>query len=737
MNQKKRQILIFLLATWVIMTAIIVVVRNENLRKQTFDTPYEKALAYFLEEAGPTLINPPRKSEVLKAIKVSETEINEYRYRFGDKESQISNIMQQYEEAIVEAQNNENTERERQVIEERDKKIADIKRNFEDDAYVIDKITLEKEKMVDSYFAQLEDKRKELQEQYPFISYHLTEIESGEDKVKGNSKADALFKKEYHASNDKIAPLYTQTYDEELLHIFYNEPYNYWPNLNQDDRKNPVSNVTYKYKGQVIVDKALYKASAAYQEYEIEQKNKWMYYGIVLSGIVASLILVMLKTERSDFLRDAHYITSMSIDLIVMLTLLSYITVLVFAVFLAESLQYQTYTIIFELGFLLPYIIWLGVVYLALLFTNAIYTRVRQAGNLQTLLQESYTMSLLRISKDLLLNRTIFIQTIILLSATFVGGASLVLIFFMGAQIEVFIFLVCFLIGSFCGLVYLARMAYLNRIMKDTESLSKGTLNRPIKVKGKSVFSHHASNLNHLRAGVQQSMTEQAKSERLKTELITNVSHDLRTPLTSIITYTDLLKNENLTPEERRKYVDVLDKKSERLKVLIEDLFEVSKMASGNVELNKQRIDFTELVQQVVGEHEEDLRDKNLDLRLTLPNESLYSVVDGQKMWRLLDNLLINVGKYALPHTRVYVTLQVNERKQIELLIKNIAKYEIGDNVDELFERFKRADKSRHTEGSGLGLAIAQSIVDMHGGTMSISVDGDLFKVAVQLEKTQ
>ena len=144
-----------------------------------------------------------------------------------------------------------------------------------------------------------------------------------------------------------------------------------------------------------------------------------------------------------------------------------------------------------------------------------------------------------------------------------------------------------------------------------------------------------------------------------------------------------------------------------------------------------------ELVTQVVGEHEEELAESNLELRMVMPETPIYAYVDGQKMWRLIDNLMINVRKYALAYTRVYVTLEENEQGQAELAIKNIAKYEIGGNVDELFERFKRADKSRHTEGSGLGLAIAQSIVDMHDGKMNITVDGDLFKVTVNIEKVR
>ena len=189
----------------------------------------------------------------------------------------------------------------------------------------------------------------------------------------------------------------------------------------------------------------------------------------------------------------------------------------------------------------------------------------------------------------------------------------------------------------------------------------------------------------------------------------------LRTPLTSIITYTDLLKAKDLSEEERLKYVDILDKKSQRLKTLIEDLFEVSKMASGNLDLNKQRVDLTQLLQQALAEHEEDVLTSGLDFRVNLPEVELVAHVDGQRWWRVLDNLIVNAIKYSMPGTRVYITLQQVE-KRAQFVLKNISEYELNENSDELFERFKRADTSRHTDGSGLGLAIAQSIVDMHEG---------------------
>jgi signal transduction histidine kinase len=169
------------------------------------------------------------------------------------------------------------------------------------------------------------------------------------------------------------------------------------------------------------------------------------------------------------------------------------------------------------------------------------------------------------------------------------------------------------------------------------------------------------------------------------------------------------------------------------LKILIDDLFEVSKMASGNIELTKQRVDIVQLLQQALAEYNETIKESSLTLRLSTPASPLYTFVDGQKMWRVFDNLIGNVLKYSLENTRVYISV-AQEKHKVLILFKNVSKYELGGNIEELFERFKRGDTSRHTDGSGLGLAIAKSIVDLHESSMEIDVDGDLFKVTIELD---
>ncbi len=230
--------------------------------------------------------------------------------------------------------------------------------------------------------------------------------------------------------------------------------------------------------------------------------------------------------------------------------------------------------------------------------------------------------------------------------------------------------------------------------------------------------------------GFKKAVEEEMKSERMKTDLITNVSHDLKTPLTAIITYVDLLKDENITPEERASYIATLDMKSQRLKHLIEDLFEVSKASSNNIVLNMVEVDIAGLIRQVLLETDDKLSQSGIEVRLSLPEEKVVLKLDSEKTYRIFENLIMNIVKYAMPQTRAYVTMDVTESKVI-VTLKNISAMELNFHTEEITERFVRGDQSRNTEGSGLGLAIVKSFVELQGGTFEIIVDGDLFKAVI------
>ena len=239
-----------------------------------------------------------------------------------------------------------------------------------------------------------------------------------------------------------------------------------------------------------------------------------------------------------------------------------------------------------------------------------------------------------------------------------------------------------------------------------------------------------AAAVNDLGDGLRHALQEQMKSERMKADLITNVSHDLKTPLTSIINYVDLLKREELHNEKANEYLEVLDQKSQRLKQLTEDLVEASRASSGNVVLDIRRIDVKELLMQTSGEFVERFEARGLQLVENFPQNPQYVDADGRRLWRIIENLFRNVEKYAMPHTRVYLDL-INDGDRVAFSLKNISENPLNISPEELTERFTRGDESRSTEGSGLGLPIAKDLTEIQKGTFEIYLDGDLFKVTV------
>jgi len=246
-------------------------------------------------------------------------------------------------------------------------------------------------------------------------------------------------------------------------------------------------------------------------------------------------------------------------------------------------------------------------------------------------------------------------------------------------------------------------------------------------------FKHHAENLNSIGNGLSKAVEERMKSERLKTELITNVSHDIKTPLTSIVNYVDLIKKEEIEDEKLKEYIDVLDRQSARLKKLIDDLVDASKASTGSMPVNMSRTEIGVLLAQTAGEYEEKLRDNGLELILKKPEEEIFIMADGRLLWRVFDNLMNNICKYAQPSTRAYLNLE-KDNGQAVIIFRNISKYALNISSDELMERFVRGDSSRNTEGSGLGLSIAKSLVELQGGQMDLLIDGDLFKVVLQFK---
>ena len=271
-------------------------------------------------------------------------------------------------------------------------------------------------------------------------------------------------------------------------------------------------------------------------------------------------------------------------------------------------------------------------------------------------------------------------------------------------------------------------------VLQLTKEMADGNLKTEVPT-DLGVFSEFGEELSKVQSGFSKAVAEEAKSQNMKTELITNVSHDLKTPLTAIITYVDLLKNENITEEERKEYVDTLDKKSQRLKVLIEDLFEVSKASSNNITLYCTDMDLVNLLKQVCLENEDKITESTLEFRWNLPEKKCVAYLDPNRTYRIIDNLMQNILKYSMPHSRVYIDMEETDSEYV-LHFKNMSATEMNFDAAEITERFVRGDLSRNTEGSGLGLAIAQSFTEMQGGKFEVQIDGDLFKVILRFDKS-
>lgn len=267
-------------------------------------------------------------------------------------------------------------------------------------------------------------------------------------------------------------------------------------------------------------------------------------------------------------------------------------------------------------------------------------------------------------------------------------------------------------------------------LLQSTNLLAEGNLDVAME-EDMGIFNPIKQELQKVREGFKKAVQEEVKSERMKTELITNVSHDLKTPLTAIITYVDLLKQEK-DEEKRKEYLGILERKSLRLKVLIEDLFEISKATSRNVTMNFMQVDIVGLLKQVGFECDNKIQEAHLDFRWNLPDEKVVLMLDSQKTYRIFENLIVNITKYAMPHTRVYIDLRKTE-DMVAITMKNVSAAELNFNTNEITDRFVRGDAARNTEGSGLGLAIAKSFTELQHGTLKISTDADLFKAEIRL----
>lgn len=686
---------------------------------------FDQTLNDFIDHLAMFEIGEITKEEAKKQITVSKEEIEEHRYRYGSLNEQITNIKEQYEGKIQDAVTANNEEVVNFLKAERDQKIADITTNFTSDDHVRQKIIKEKEAEVDQYFNELENYRSQFLTYKNSFKYYLKNNETG--KVYTNLDLNEGTVSQIMAGKNMA---FIENYKDLSIEGRYHN-FDYKEQVDQLFNNNKAT-----FEGQIAVPKTSSQINSVLNEYYDYKKNQATYYIYCLGAILALILSLFLYKNTAvvrslSFEKIGPYYNRVPVDLRIVVFGVTFIVtwaLLVQGHFLGYwHNAYQLLEGIF-------YNLFWCALFLALTLVQGklLFDRYKDRSNFKGDFQGALLIKVNEALKSAFLNRHVGTQAIIILAIVFAFG--------LGAAVVVveppfiIIYAPAFLIvGLPILIILLKRIGYFNRIVKNTNELASGNFEPDLPIVGKSVLAKLAGNINTLKYGVKASQKEQAKSERLKTELITNVSHDLRTPLTSIITYTELLKTPELGADERDSYIEIIDRKSKRLKVLIDDLFEASKMASGNIELIKAKVDLAQLLEQALAEYNEKMSESTLQFRISNPDKPIYAVVDGQKMWRVFDNIIGNILKYSLENTRVYISMnQVGDK--VEISFKNIAKYELGGDVNELFERFKRGDASRQTEGSGLGLAIAKSIVDLHEGEMEIDIDGDLFKVTILLD---
>ena len=319
-----------------------------------------------------------------------------------------------------------------------------------------------------------------------------------------------------------------------------------------------------------------------------------------------------------------------------------------------------------------------------------------------------------KITKKVTISYWAFIFISLILASMSASGLGLIL-------------LIAFWIWSYYEIMQYIKQ--INVITKSLKNIYEGKTDIYLNEKQlKGVLKEMAKYINDISKGFSSAIQENLKSERLKTELITNVSHDIKTPLTSIINYVDLLKKENIENEKIKEYIQILDNKSQRLKKLTEDLVEASKASSGNVKLNIENINLVELLNQTIGEFKDKFEENKLKIELNSPKEDIIINADNRYMYRIIENIFSNITKYAMENSRVYIDI-IKEKEKVKLNIKNISKEKLNISSDELMQRFVRGDKSRYTEGSGLGLSISKSLTELQNGEFDIKIDGDLFKI--------
>ena len=562
---------------------------------------------------------------------------------------------------------------------------------------------------------------------------------SNEKKDIANLKTNSGYFAEINiATNGKLSKnIYVdgKSIEEEDYYNYYDYyyPYTYYESVVSSETKyegyDADSIENHNIVVYVWIPKQIAKGDSVYSAWHIanENRNRLLLSGVVLLVSVLILLCIARVLKKKNYINNIIDIIINKIkDYPIEYKLAVGLGIWIIYMMSRSSIYYKGYISWFNFKNIILTAILFGVWYILL---RDLYLNYKE----KTILKNNISVKLWAQIQVLMKNGSIFrsILLMFLIYAT-IGG---ILLFMAMVAYDLFpVFLIAGIVVTIIFIIIvLKKLAYLEKIMDGAKDGAEGRLTYKIEEKGQGRFRDLAHNINNMKEGLRESLQNEVKSERMKTELITNVSHDLKTPLTSIINYIDLLKREDIEPESARDYVNVLDNKAQRLKVLIDDLFEASKAASGAMELNIEKIEIVQLLKQVLGENDERISNHGLSLRVNTPEEKVFIKGDGKRLYRVFENLISNIVKYSMENTRVYIDI-IKEDECVKIVMKNIAAYELNFDVNEITERFKRADEARTSEGSGLGLAIAKSIVELHGGTFYIEVDGDLFKSIITLK---
>ncbi len=536
------------------------------------------------------------------------------------------------------------------------------------------------------------------------------------------------------------------TGDEDIISYLKN-------NLNYLDDKNQIEEMRFAVDNEYDNDGSLayyhnqIKDAPTKEEYELNAKNEANYITIAVGSIVLSLVpffilMVLAGHKRKNDKASLCEIDRAWLDVVG--------GVIMVAIICAVEVLVELFGHYRELFEILVIVVGVASVELIILICESFMRRFKT----HQLMSTTLTGKILKWIKKIVVKIIRFVKRIIAAGSSKLNLTTKVILFagaMFGYAFVVFMwcaatcmddffdFLVLLmaiaaLIAVMCGVIW-NYFDELEDIVEGTRKITEGNMNYQIQREIKFPSNKKLKeSVNSIGEGLNHAVEKSMKDERMRTELIANVSHDLKTPLTSIINYVDLLKEEGLESENAQKYLNILDQKSMRLKHLTEDLVEVSKLTSGVITLDREKLDIVQLINQSLAEFDDKFSQRNISVIKTISEQPIWVMADGRKTWRAFDNLYSNIYKYAMSGTRAYIDVVTNQDK-VTISVKNISDNPLNFKPEELFERFVRGDDSRTTEGNGLGLSIAKSIIEKQDGHIEIFVDGDLFKVEITMDK--